>query len=97
MGSYHGHVLPEQPRELVKKSFSGLTGSSGFSLVGSEMTSEGAFSIGRNGARKVQERKRAWDWRKGLGRDAKGEDVLRILRMGLARDVARIWGEGGGL
>ena len=41
---------------------------------------------------KCQEgRKRGWDWRKGLAENAKGEDVLRILRVGLAKDIARHW------
>ena len=40
--------------------------------------------------------KRGWDWRKGLGEKAKGEDVLRVLRLGLAKDIAKHWiaGEG---
>lgn len=36
-----------------------------------------------------EEEKRGWDWRKGLGKDAKGEDVLRIIRLGLAKELAR--------
>jgi hypothetical protein len=27
---------------------------------------------------------REWDWRAGLTEDAKGEDILRMLRLGLA-------------
>lgn len=38
--------------------------------------------------------KRGWDWRMGFGREVKGEDVLRILRLGLAKEVARAWVEG---
>lgn len=38
-----------------------------------------------------EDRKRGWDWRKGLAENAKGEDVLRILRLGLAKDIARHW------
>lgn len=45
----------------------------------------------------VLDAKRGWDWRKGLKREAKGEDLLRILRLGLARDVARVWVGGDGL
>ena len=33
--------------------------------------------------------KRGWDWRKGMSRDAKGVDLLRIVRLGLAREIAR--------
>ena len=35
--------------------------------------------------------RRGWDWRKGLAEGAKGEDVLRMLRLGLAKDIARHW------
>ena len=38
-----------------------------------------------------EDEKRGWDWRKGLAEKAKGEDVLRILRLGLAKDIARHW------
>lgn len=43
-----------------------------------------------------EEVQRGWDWRKGLGEKAKAEDVLRILRLGLAKDIAKHWiaGEG---
>jgi len=52
-------------------------------------------SGGMNGSRALirpeEEEKRGWDWRKGLGEDVKGEDVLRILRLGLAKDIAKHW------
>ena len=54
-------------------------------------------SSGGGGGNTKAEVKRGWDWRKGLRRDAKGEEVLRVLRLGLARDVARVWVEGDGL
>lgn len=38
--------------------------------------------------------KRGWDWRRGLGREAKGNDILRILRLGLAKEISRAWIEG---
>lgn len=31
---------------------------------------------------------RGWDWRAGLPEDAKGSDILRILRLGLARGLS---------
>ena len=34
---------------------------------------------------------RGWDWRKGLAGSATGDEVLRILRLGLAKDMARLW------
>ena len=38
-----------------------------------------------------KEERRGWDWRRGLEKDAKGKDVPRILRLGLAKDIARHW------
>ena len=37
------------------------------------------------------QRQRGWDWRAGLPSDAKGEDVLRILRLSVAKEIARNW------
>lgn len=41
------------------------------------------------------EGKRGWDWRMGFGTEVRGDDVLAILRLGLAKEVARAWVEGG--
>ena len=38
-----------------------------------------------------EDENRGWDWRKGLPEGATGEDVLRILRLGLAKGIARHW------
>lgn len=90
---------PPSPRTMLKKSVSGLTGSSSFSLIGSDMLDSArnrAISREESGAssgvlvprpedRNVQ---RGWDWRAGLSEDAKGEDILRMLRLGLARGVS---------
>lgn len=64
--------------------------------------SEASSNMGRQrssggGGGGVLDARRGWDWRKGLKREAKGEDLLRILRLGLARDVARVWVDGHGL
>ena len=56
---------------------------------------ESESSNGMGGSRALiksqEEEKRGWDWRKGLAEGAKGTDVLRILRLGLAKDIARHW------
>ena len=31
---------------------------------------------------------RGWDWREGLHRNVTGADVLKLLRVGLARDLS---------
>ena len=41
--------------------------------------------------------RRAWDWRKGFGEKTCGEEALRVLRLGLARDIAKHWVAGEGL
>lgn len=98
----HGTQRPPLPREMMKKSISSLTSSGAFSLVGSSMLEEleeglesGSGVVDRKG--KGKEEKRGWDWRSGVKVETTGEDVLRILRLGLAREVARAWvdGEGG--
>ena len=62
------------------------------------MTSgEGSGSIVKIGGRRGKndsrrdEVKRGWDWRRGTKGNDKGEDVLRILRLALAQDMAKGW------
>ena len=57
------------------------------------LDSESSNGMGSSGAliKSQEDKRRGWDWRKGLGQSAKGEDVLRILRLGLAKDIARHW------
>lgn len=75
------------------------TTSSQFSLIGSQdfgsfdtaggrSTESSAFLVG-DGKGKGEEVKRAWDWRKGFPKEATGSDVVRVLRMGIAREMAR--------
>ena len=42
----------------------------------------------------VDETKRGWDWRRGFGKNAKGEDLVRVLRLGVAREIGRAFAEG---
>lgn len=92
LDAYQGRRAPASSRELLKKTMSSM--SSSFSLVGSSMLdSESSNGIGRSRAlvKPQEDKKRGWDWRKGLAEDAKGEDVLRMLRLGLAKDIAKHW------
>lgn len=92
LDAYQGRRAPAPSRELLKKTMSSM--SSSFSLVGSSMlNSETSNGTGSSRAlvKPQEEKKRGWDWRKGLAEDAKGEDVLRILRLGLANEIARHW------
>lgn len=87
------------PMDLLSKSSSGLSGTDGsFSLVGSSMmASQLNKSMSANGAiggsgtlTAGSNVKRGWDWRSGLEAGMKGEDLLRILRLNLARQLATV-------
>lgn len=49
-----------------------------------------------NGNRKPKPdpEQRGWDWRVEVKEGSTGEDVLRVLRLGLAKEVARAWLDG---
>ena len=105
LAAYRGKKAPPSPRNMLhqnmlKKKTSDMTGSFSFSLVGNSMVQSGSSGFGDSMALVSSgggEEKRGWDWRRGLEEGAKGEDVLRILRLGLAKDIAGHWlaGEGG--
>ncbi|KAF1966631.1 hypothetical protein BU23DRAFT_517671 [Bimuria novae-zelandiae CBS 107.79] len=88
------------PRSSLNKSTSNLTtASSQYSLIGSmdlgsvEGVSTDSSTVLVKGSG-VDDVKRAWDWRKGFPRGAKGEDVIRILRLGIAKELGRAFAEG---
>lgn len=66
--------------------------SGGGSGSGGGLESSSAFASGvlvlRPGETNLAGIKRGWDWRAGLPEDAKAEDVLRILRLGLAKGMS---------
>ncbi|KAL4901782.1 hypothetical protein BDW74DRAFT_159504 [Aspergillus multicolor] len=90
-------VLPPSPRALLKKSVSSMTASSTFSIIGSDMlgartrsssgSADGSGVLVPRASEKTQT-EREWDWRAGLPEDTKGEDVLRMLRLGLAHGLS---------
>lgn len=49
-----------------------------------------------NGNRKAKHdtEQRGWDWRAGVKEGSTGEDILRILRLSLAKEVTRAWVDG---
>lgn len=90
------------PFESLKKSISNLTTtSSQFSLINSSMLQSqilnpptGNMSTESSGLLIRSPIKRAWDWRKAFvekSDNATADEVLRILRLGLARDIAKGW------
>jgi hypothetical protein len=99
--NWHGSA-PPSPHTILKKSVSSGTNSNfSFSMMGSEMMarseedvqSTGGKSVGGSGvlvaSGKKMDIERGWDWRaKFKGREATGGDVLKTLRMGIARELS---------
>lgn len=80
------------PSDMLRKSTSNVSGTSSFSMVGSSMlASQLKQSMSSSGVLVKGNVKRGWDWRKGISAGTTGEDVLQILRLGLAKDLARAW------
>ena len=55
------------------------------------LASQMKASMGSSGVLIKGNIKRGWDWRKGVTANMKSEDLLRILRLGLAKDLAAAW------
>ena len=91
MSDYHG-TRTSSPQELVKnlsKSTSNLSASS-YGMV----NSQGSIASTTDG-QSQQKIARGWDWRKGIalaaGKSATGSDVLQILRVQIAKELAQCW------
>lgn len=106
-GTSTGNGADNEPPPRLIQSTSSLTGSSAFSLIGASGITSGSGSgelvkLSRSESQ-LQESstnedqppapRRAWDWRRGLHRDARPQDVLTILRLGLAKEVSVLWTE----
>jgi hypothetical protein len=94
---------PPSPRALFKKSITNFNAST-FSLMGNGMlesartrSGSGSGPASMSGSGVLVPRPgdvaavggRGWDWRVGLSESARGEDVLRLLRVGLAKGLSR--------
>lgn len=76
------------PMDMLRKSTSNTSGTSSFAMVGSSMMASQLKQSGVLGKGNV---KRGWDWRRGVEAGMGGDEVVRVLRLGLARDLARAW------
>jgi hypothetical protein len=88
---------PSNAHHALQKSTSNLTtASSQFSLIefGSQdgQSTENSAVLVKGGG--VDESERGWDWRRGFNKGASGEDVIRLLRLGVAREIGRAFAEG---
>ena len=96
LAAAHGDKVSE-PRSLLQKSTSGLTGST-YSLIGSQdfsmdgQSTDSSAVLVKGG--KVEDKKRGWDWRAGFPRGARGSELLKVLRLSVNREIARAFAEG---
>lgn len=91
LASAPGGLKGSTPADLLKKSAgSGASGS--FVLAGSSLVaSQLQRSLSGSGALGKVAVKRGWDWRTEVAAKTKGEDIMRRLRLGLAKDLAGLW------
>ncbi|KAK4041782.1 hypothetical protein C8A01DRAFT_45112 [Parachaetomium inaequale] len=89
LASAPGGLKGSTPADLLKKSAGGQGSAmlAGSSLVASQLQR----SLGGSGALGKVAVKRGWDWRAEVAAKTKGEDVMRRLRLGLAKDLAGLW------
>ncbi|TDZ71648.1 Nucleoporin NUP85 [Colletotrichum trifolii] len=78
------------PADLMSKSTGSLGGSS-YMLNGSSMLASQLHRSISGGLSRANTKQRGWDWRKGLTAGTSAQEVLRILRLGLSRDLATLW------
>lgn len=84
--------LKSSPADLLRKSTSNLSGTSSFSMVGSSMlASQLKQSMGGSGVLVKGNVKRGWDWRDNIPVGMIADQLLRILRHGLAHKLADSW------
>ena len=90
---------PNASQQLSKSTSNLTTASSQYSLIGSidfgsadGQSAEGSTVFVKGGH--VDDSKRGWDWRKGFPKGAKSEDIIAVLRLGVAREIGRAFAEG---
>lgn len=66
----------------------GSAGGSGFLVKAPKPSIVNNVASGMQG---VDGAKRGWDWRMAVRRDIPGKELLRSLRLGLARDISKLW------
>lgn len=93
LASHRGGSFPESPRKLLKTMSSMASGSS-FSLVSSsllESLSSNSTDQAVANSDTLPKAEKGWDWRDGMQEEWGAEDLLRVIRLGLARTLARSW------
>lgn len=84
------------PADLMKRTSPGSMVMSGSSMLASQLhrsvAGGGPPAGGPGGPPPTKSNaKQGWDWRAGLNHSTSAEDILRILRLGLTKDLAKLW------
>ena len=88
LASAPGGLKGATPADLLRKSGGSTQMLAGSSLVASQLQrslSGGGGALGRVAVG------RGWDWRAELPTKTRGEDIMRRLRLGVAKDLAGLW------
>lgn len=94
-----GVVAAGGPADLMRRSAAGAGAQhyvmSGSSVMAGRLRKSLAGGKGTAAAGQAKGRadplQRAWDWRARMGPGTKGKDVVRKVRLGLAKDLAGLW------
>jgi hypothetical protein len=93
LASAPGGLKGSTPADLLRGSTTknpfGSLMLSGSSMLASQL--QKSIGAGSAGIGKLQNVRRAWDWRTKLLAGANGEDVIRRIRLGVAKDLAGLW------
>jgi len=92
LASVPGGLKGSTPMDLLKQSTTtaGSFVTTGSSMLASQLQKSLSGSSAGGALGKINV-KRGWDWRTELPAKTKGEDVMRRLRLGLAKDLAGLW------
>lgn len=93
---------PPSPHAMLKKSMSSGTSTNfSFSMIGSEMLTrsneslDSAVLVGKDKAQTTDGVQRGWDWRQAFVQDgkdgaSKGQEVIRVLRLAIAKELSLV-------
>jgi hypothetical protein len=93
LASAPGGLKGSTPADLLKSTSGGGGGGSGcLVLAGSSLVaSQLQRSLSGSGGLGKVNAKRGWDWRTEVAAKTTGADIMRRLRLGLAKDLATLW------
>ncbi|KAK1776903.1 hypothetical protein QBC45DRAFT_203918 [Copromyces sp. CBS 386.78] len=90
LASAPGGLKGSTPADMLKKNASGSLVLAGSTMVATQLKNSLRGGLVGSGA-KMNPVKRGWDWRADMPSKTTGDDVMRRLRVGVAKDLAGLW------